>query len=106
MKIKELNQHCGDCGITEYCGNTFGYSICCDERFDDMEESEYQKIAEKATNIKPLAVCTDCDRPDCGVYRYSDDDFADEPCEYDDASRDYYCEQIADYVNKVLNGAV
>ena len=100
MKIKELEQHCGDCSITEYCGNSYGYSVCCDERFGDMEEGEYMKIAETATDIKQLDACVNCDRPDCGVYRYSEDDFADEPCEYDNEARDYYCEQIADRVKK------
>lgn len=104
MKIKELDQHCGDCNLTEYCGNTCGYSICCDERFCDIEESEYAQIAETATDIKPFEACVNCDRPDCGVYRYSDNDFADETCEWDDESRDYYCEQIAAYVEKALGG--
>lgn len=104
MKIKELEQHCGNCSLTEYCGNTFGYSICCDERFEDMDESEYARIAETATDIKPFDACKDCERPDCGAYRHNDDDFADEPCEHGDDERDYYCEQIAAYVEKALGG--
>ena len=57
MKIKDLNQHCGECDLIEYCGNAFGYCLCYDERFADMEESEYKEIAEKAKNIKELKVC-------------------------------------------------
>ena len=102
MKIRELSQHCGDCGITEYCGSPDGYSICCDERFGDMEESEYIKIAETATDIKKFDECVGCERPDCGTYWYSEDNFADEACEYDDEERDYCCEQVADYVEKAI----
>jgi hypothetical protein len=102
MKIKSLEQHCGDCGIIEYCGNAYGYSICCDERFGDVEESEYARIAETATGIKTLEACIDCVRPDCGAYRYNENDFADEPCEHGDEERDYCCRQIADYVEKQL----
>jgi hypothetical protein len=105
MKIKELDQHCGDCSLIEYCGNSYGYSICCDERFEDMEESDYKRIAETATDIKPFKACKGCERPDCGVYRYSDDNFANEPCEHDEESRNYYCEQIANHVEKALGGA-
>jgi len=104
MKIEELDQHCGDCGVTEYCGTAYGYSICCDERFGDIEESEYKEIAEAATDIKEFNECSRCDRPDCGIYRYSDDNFADKGCEYVDEARDYYCEQIATYVEKHQKG--
>jgi hypothetical protein len=98
MKIKALDQHCGNCGVTEYCGNPFGFCLCHDLRFGDMEESEYAKIAENATGIKKLGVCEGCTRPDCEVYRYGDDNFADEACEHNDEAKDFYCEQIAAFV--------
>lgn len=100
MKIKKLELHCGICDIIEYCGSE--YCLCSDGRFGDMEETEYIKIAETATGIKELDACRGCDRPDCGVYKYGDDDFADEDCEHSDEARDYYCEQIADCVSARL----
>ena len=106
MKIKDLNKHCGECSISEYCGNPFGFCLCTDERFDSMEESEYIKIAETATDIKESESCEGCKRPDCEAYRYSDNEYADEDYEYNDDARDYYCKQIADYVENAMKGAV
>lgn len=102
MKIKKLDQHCGDCGVSEYCGNSFGYCLCKDNRFGDMEENEYKKIAETATAIKPLDACEGCRRTDCGSYRYSEEDYENEDCEHEDEARDFACEQIADFVETVL----
>lgn len=99
MRIKNLNQHCGECLLTAYCGNPFDYCLCTDGRFSNMSESEYQGIAMTATGIKKLDACHECNRSECGLYRYSDDDFANEACEHADEAQDYYCEQIADYVN-------
>lgn len=104
MKIKELDQHCGNCGVSEYCGNPFGFCLCRGGSFGDMEESEYGKIAETATDIKKFDACEGCDRPDCEAYRYSDDNFADEACEHNDEARDYYCEQIAAFVENSMKG--
>ena len=98
MIICELKQHCGNCGVIEYCGNPFCYCLCDDERFEDVEEKVYRMLAESATGIRALDECDGCERRDCDVYRYRDDDFADEPCEYYDEARDYYCMQVADYV--------
>lgn len=103
MKIKELKQHCGNCGIMEHCGNGFGYCLCHDERFWDMDEDEYGKIAETAKDIKPFGACEGCTRPDCGSYRYSETNYADDDCELADEAKDYFCEQVADYVERQLN---
>lgn len=100
MKIKELDQHCGECGIIEYCGNGFGFCICTDTRFGDMEESDYKRIAETAADIKSLDICDGCKRQDCGPYA-SPTDPADEDCEHADEARDYYCGQIAAFVEKM-----
>lgn len=102
MKIKDLDQHCGNCSIIEYCGNPFGFCICRHKRFSDMDENEYKSIAENVTDIKRLDACEDCYEYDCGVHSYSDTDFADEDCEYRDLARDYYCEQIADRVVRAM----
>lgn len=102
MKIGDLDQHCGNCGVIDFCGNPFGYCLCRNKGFDDIEEDAYSEIAEKATGLKNLKVCEGCARPDCGIYRYSNEDFADEECEHMDEARDFLCEQIADYVRKQL----
>jgi hypothetical protein len=104
MKIKQLDQRCGDCGVVEYCGNPFGFCLCDDEFFGEIEEKEYKKIADSATGIKPLDACVGCYRPDCGIYRYSATDFAGEDCEHNDDARDYYCEQIAGFVKSAVKG--
>lgn len=106
MKIGNLNQHCGECSISEYCGNPFGFCLCTDDRFDSMEESEYIKIAETAPETKEFASCEGCKRPDCEAYRYSEYEYADKDCEYNDEAKDYYCEQIAGYVENTMKGAV
>lgn len=86
MKIGSLNQHCGDCGVVEYCGNAYGFCLCYDERFSEMEEQQYIYFAKDAkTEIYNL--CKECS---------ADSDCCN--CDYDDEARDYYCVQIADYV--------
>lgn len=104
VKIHELKQHCGNCGVISFCGNPFGYCLCYDKRFTDVEEEVYRILAESASDTKALDECEGCERPDCGAYRYSDDDFEDEPCEYEDQSRGYYCNQVADYVYGLMIG--
>ncbi|EGO63549.1 hypothetical protein ALO_12606 [Acetonema longum DSM 6540] len=103
MKIGELDQHCANCSVGEFCGSPWGYCLCRDDRFVAVEDSEYWDIAQAAT-AKPLDVCNGCNRPDCEPYRYSDVDYADESCEYSDEARDYRCEQIADYAENTLGG--
>jgi len=76
--------------------------LCRDERFEDIEEEVYNKIADKITEIKMLEPCIGCTRLDCSIYRYSETEYADEECEYFDDSIDYYCEQVADYVEVYL----
>ena len=101
-KIGELNQHCGNCGVVEYCGNPYGYCLCTDSRFTDVEEEKYAEIAVNKPWENPFAACMGCERPDCGQYSYGDTDYADESCENEDESRDYYCNQVADYVEEIL----
>ena len=97
MKIGELEQHCGNCEVIEYCGEVFGYCLCSDERFEDIAEATYTKIAYSAPATKNLEECEGCERIDCTVYGS-----LNEECEYYDEHRDYFCEQIADYVESVL----
>jgi len=90
MKIGELDQHCGNCTVEWFCGNTFGYLLCTDKRFSDMEQDAYRKLAEQAEDIPSFDTCYDCERFD----HYNNEpacDFTDEPC-------DFFCEQVADFV--------
>jgi hypothetical protein len=56
-----------------------------------MTEDEYIKIAETAPT-KPLDVCKGCQHLYCE---------AEESCEHEDDSKDFFCEQVADYVEGV-----
>ena len=50
MKIGELNEHCGNCHLLEYC-TAPGDSpqLCAYEELADVEETAYRKIAESVT---------------------------------------------------------
>lgn len=84
MKIKELNQHCGECDLIEYCGNAFGYCICTDSRFQNLEVLDYLKLAE-CSKINLFAPCTNCNQI-C------------EMCEFEEDAREFEVRQIADFV--------
>lgn len=48
MKIGELDQHCGNCSIIEYCAEPFcDLCLCGKSDLDDVEESKYRKMAEE-----------------------------------------------------------
>jgi len=89
MLIGDLGQHCGECGVIEYCGNPFGYCLCYDERFTKIEEEVYAKIAENCF-LTRYKGCNGCDRDDCEI------------CDLDDERKDFECELIADYVENML----
>lgn len=105
MKIGNLNQHCVACAVIGFCGNGWGYCLCADTRFSEINEDDYIRIAETSQKLKEYASCTGCTRPDCDAYRYSETDFENEACEYNDDSIDFKCEQVADYVHKKLKEA-
>lgn len=88
MKIKELNQRCGGCELIDYCGNAFGYCICTDSRFREVEDEQYKKFADNA-EIKAFEACRNCNE------LCSD-------CDIEEEARDYKCRQIADFVEKAL----
>lgn len=104
MKIADLQQHCGDCGVMDYCGEAFCYCLCSDPRFSDIDEVDFERVAnsEPFPNFTQYEECVGCTRPDCDVFRYSKELYADEPCEHRDLSRDHFCHQMADYVHKKL----
>ena len=100
MKIGDLGQHCGNCDVAEFCGNPFGYCLCTDSRFSDTDEADYWIHAEEARNIEPYEACIGCvtdDRCD-----YLPEEGA--ACEHNDLARDYFCEQIADFVYAKIKG--
>lgn len=50
MKIGKLNEHCGECGIIDYCTEPYETpKLCIYEALSDVEESEYVRIAESIT---------------------------------------------------------
>lgn len=85
MIIGGLEQHCGECDIIEFCGNSFGYCICNQNRFENVDTEAYKKHAEEAAT-RVFSFCQKCSSADC------------EGCELEDEARDYYCKQAAEYV--------
>lgn len=50
MKIGELNEHCGNCSLLEYCTEPFeSPELCAYEELADVDETEYRRIAEGVT---------------------------------------------------------
>lgn len=48
MLIGELDQHCGNCSIMEYCAEPFSdLCLCGKSDLEDVEESDYKKMAEE-----------------------------------------------------------
>lgn len=48
MKIGELEQHCGNCKIIQYCAEPFDeLCLCGVEALQEMEETDYIKTAEE-----------------------------------------------------------
>ena len=91
MKIKDLDQHCGECGIIELCGDPFDYCLCSDPRFGDMEAKDYKELAEKIdwSDYPNHPPCILCDR-DC------------DECEENSVERDIRVRFIADKVAGML----
>ena len=92
VKISDLDQHCGECAVIDYCGG-YDYFPCCDERFADVDIARYKEIADNASATKEYEDCAGCAAQDC-------DNVADtgESCEYNDLQNDWMCRQIADFV--------
>jgi hypothetical protein len=50
MKIGELDMHCGNCGVIDYCTEPYeAPGLCCIEGLEDVEEEEYIRLAESLT---------------------------------------------------------
>lgn len=47
MKIGDLDMHCGDCKIIDYCGDPYSeICICREQRFKNIEEARFIELAE------------------------------------------------------------
>lgn len=65
MLIGELDQHCGNCSIMEYCAEPFSdLCLCGKSDLEDVEESEYRKMAEEiqSRNKRHISNSTMADR--------------------------------------------
>jgi len=50
MKIGELNEHCGNCKIIDFCTEPYETpQLCVYEELADIEQEEYKRIAESVT---------------------------------------------------------
>ncbi|MGF7010604.1 hypothetical protein M2146_001128 [Lachnospiraceae bacterium PF1-22] len=48
MKIGELNQHCGECSLVEYCGEPYDdVMICACTALKNVEEEKYKAFYEE-----------------------------------------------------------
>lgn len=54
MKLKELEQRCGECKCIDYCAESFeDLCLCCDSRFSEMTDVGYKEKA------KTISINTD-----------------------------------------------
>ncbi len=50
MKIGELNEHCGNCKLIDFCTEPYKTpQLCVYEELADVEQEEYKRIAESIT---------------------------------------------------------
>lgn len=50
MKIGELNEHCGNCKLIDFCTEPYETpKLCVYEELADVEQEEYKRIAESIT---------------------------------------------------------
>ena len=97
VKISDLDQHCGECAVIDYCGG-YEYFPCLDERFADMDIARYKEIADSAPAMEEYEHCVGCMTLDC-------DNVANtgESCEHDDLQKDWIGERTADFIYTELN---
>ena len=95
MIIGNLNQHCGECNVMEYCGDSFDYCLCEDSRFEDMAEEKYKELAEKIdwSDFKEHPPCVGCNH-DC--------DECDEESEEKDMRVRFIADKVAELLKRQL----
>ena len=60
MLIGEMNSHCGDCDLIDYCGDPWDEPyLCQDPRFENVDVEIYLKYAEKSRGRSKVAVAND-----------------------------------------------
>jgi len=91
FEIGNLDQHCGNCGVVEHCGDPFYYCLCHDERFTNITEEKYKDLAEKIDwqNYKKHQPCDGCNGNCDG-------------CDEEAEERDMRVRFVADMVAKAL----
>lgn len=53
MRIGELNEHCGDCPLIDYCTEPHETpQLCIYEELENIDTEKYKEIAEKITNAE------------------------------------------------------
>ena len=65
MKIGELEQHCGNCNVMEYCAEPFNsLCLCTRDELKEVDEEMYKFVAEKlqATSRRRISNQKMCDR--------------------------------------------
>ena len=95
--------HCGECGVIDFCGTGFGYSICSDERFQHVEVDEYKRIAEQASFVSPTNNAesfSDCEN--CNGSGLLDDGQDCDDCDAAAEYNDEYAHYVADFVHAQL----
>lgn len=92
MRIGNLEMHCGECAVIEYCCED-GYAICADPRLQDTDTLVYAQYAVSAPicSIHECAGCND----DCTL------------CDHRQEALEYHAQQFSDYVvHKLANALV
>ena len=60
MKIGNLDMHCGDCKIIDYCDQPYSEICICGElRFKDVEEDRFIQLAETSKRKSKQAIIND-----------------------------------------------
>ena len=53
MKIGELDMHCGNCGVIDYCTEPYETpALCCISALADISEEKYIQLAEEITSTE------------------------------------------------------
>lgn len=60
MRIGELDMHCGNCKIIDYCDEPYSeICVCCDKRFEHVNEESFLKLAETSEKKQKKAIIDD-----------------------------------------------
>lgn len=65
MKLGELEQHCGNCSVVEYCAEPFdSLCLCTRAELKEVKESTYKCVAEKIQSVNKRKISNRkmCDR--------------------------------------------